>query len=146
MDEKLEVWRQGDGLPFPDLSESEKAQLGYTPNAALAAISAALEALTEAQYVTGNATADATAAVAMATPVDPSSSSTATVDGVTTTVATCVVPAGDGEWLDLLDSEMALDVPVPAGTPVSALWSCLVCSSLWLSVALVALCRSRWNT
>ena len=76
--------------------ESLRAQLGYTPNAALAAISAALEALTEAQYVTGNATADATAAVAMATPVDPSSSSTATVDGVTTTVATCVVPAGDG--------------------------------------------------
>ena len=27
VDDKLEVWRQGDGLPFPDLSESEKAQL-----------------------------------------------------------------------------------------------------------------------
>ena len=26
--------------------------------------------------------------------------------------------ASHGEWLDLLDSEMALDVPVPAGTPV----------------------------
>ena len=24
---KLEVWRQGDGLPFPDLSESEKQRL-----------------------------------------------------------------------------------------------------------------------
>lgn len=76
--------------------EAEKALLGYVPNAALAAIAAALEALTEAQYVTGNATADATNAVAMATPVDPETTSVETVDGVTTTTTTCVVPAGDG--------------------------------------------------
>ena len=76
--------------------EAEKASVGYVPNAALAKIAAALEALTEAQYVTGNATVDATNAVAMATPVDPETTSVATADGVTTTTATCVVPAGDG--------------------------------------------------
>jgi hypothetical protein len=80
------------------LGESEKAQLGYTPVAALAAIASALEALTEARYVTGNATADAITAVAMATPVDPSETPALSTDGdgVTTTAATCVVPAGDG--------------------------------------------------
>ena len=80
------------------VGESEKAQLGYTPNAALAAIASALEALTEARYVTGNATADALTAVAMATPVDPSEPLALSTDGdgVTTVAATCVVPAGDG--------------------------------------------------
>ena len=52
-------------------------------------------ALTEARYVTGNATADALTAVAMATPVDPSEPLALSTDGdgVTTVAATCVVPA-----------------------------------------------------
>ena len=32
VDAKLEVWRQGEGLPFPDLSDSEKQRLKNTLN------------------------------------------------------------------------------------------------------------------
>ena len=79
--------------------ENERALLGYTPNAALATIATALEALTAAQYVTGNATEEAVTAMAMATPVDLTTVTTTTVDGVTTTTATCIVPSGDGAVL-----------------------------------------------
>ena len=80
------------------VGESEKAQLGYTPNAALAAIAGA-----EAdQARTSPATPPRTLSrQAMATPVDPSEPLALSTDGdgVTTVAATCVVPAGDGGTL-----------------------------------------------